>query len=80
MSLAQKILVKTGSWGSFSSMSAVNERRGRYSREYTTGHIASTRNKHINRKCVYMKVFILGAIFCFKQFYNYETFSVPQHL
>jgi hypothetical protein len=30
-----------------------------YSREYTIGHIASTRNKHRNTQCAYVKIFII---------------------
>jgi hypothetical protein len=34
-----------------------------YSRKYTIGYIASTRSKHINTQCDYIKVFFGGVLF-----------------
>jgi hypothetical protein len=34
-----------------------------YSRKYTIGFIANTRNKHINIQCDYIRFFILGLFF-----------------
>jgi hypothetical protein len=52
-----------------------NREKG-YSRKYTTGYLANTRNKYRNTQCDYIKGFIL--FFYFKQFSNYQTFLVPK--
>jgi hypothetical protein len=53
--------------GGFIADAHYNRVKG-YSRKYTIGYIANTRNKHINTQYDYIKVFILGLFFVLNSF------------